>query len=191
MKKHWYDYLWIVSPIYLILGFFNILFALLGLIFFSLPLIFAIFKGNKQYCNRYCDRGQFLSILGTKLKLSRYKDTPSWMKSKAFRYGFLIFFLIMFTNMLYVTYLVMIDVKDVGGFIKLFWTFKIPFNFAISSGVTPWQNQFALGFYSIMLTSTLIGFIVMLLYKPRTWCSFCPMGTMTQTICAIKAKEKI
>lgn len=191
MKKHWYDYLWIVSPIYLILGFFNILFAWLGLIFFSLPLIFAIFKGNKQYCNRYCDRGQFLSILGTKLKLSRYKDTPSWMKSKAFRYGFLIFFLIMFTNMLYVTYLVMIDVKDVGGFIKLFWTFKIPFNFAISSGVTPWQNQFALGFYSIMLTSTLIGFIVMLLYKPRTWCSFCPMGTMTQTICAIKAKEKI
>lgn len=191
MKKHWYDYLWIVSPIYLILGFFNILFALLGLIFFSLPLIFAIFKGNKQYCNRYCDRGQFLSILGTKLKLSRYKDTPSWMKSKAFRYGFLIFFLIMFTNMLYVTYLVMIDVKDVGGFIKLFWTFKIPFNFAISSGVTPWLNQFALGFYSIMLTSTLIGFIVMLLYKPRTWCSFCPMGTMTQTICAIKAKEKI
>lgn len=191
MKKHWYDYLWIVSPIYLILGFFNILFAWLGLIFFSLPLIFAIFKGNKQYCNRYCDRGQFLSILGTKLKLSKYKDTPSWMKSKTFRYGFLIFFLIMFTNMLYVTYLVMIDVKDVGGFIKLFWTFKIPFNFAISSGVTPWQNQFALGFYSIMLTSTLIGFIVMLLYKPRTWCSFCPMGTMTQTICAIKAKEKI
>ena len=28
MKKHWYDYLWIVSLTYLILGFFNILFAL-------------------------------------------------------------------------------------------------------------------------------------------------------------------
>ena len=27
MKKHWYDYLWVVSLIYLILGFFNILFA--------------------------------------------------------------------------------------------------------------------------------------------------------------------
>ena len=27
MKKHWYDYLWIVSLTYLILGFFNILFA--------------------------------------------------------------------------------------------------------------------------------------------------------------------
>ena len=35
-KKHWYDYLWIVTPIYLGLGFFNILFAWLGMIFFCL-----------------------------------------------------------------------------------------------------------------------------------------------------------
>lgn len=191
MKKHWYDYLWIVSPIYLTLGFFNIIYAWIGLIFFFLPLLFAIFKGNKMYCNRYCDRGQFLSILGKKLKLSRYRDTPSWMKSKAFRYAFLVFFLVMFANMLYVTYLVMTGVKDGGSFIKLFWTFKVPWSFAIDPTNTPWVNQFALGFYSLMLTSTLIGVIVMILYKPRTWCSFCPMGTMTQTICAIKAKEKL
>ncbi|MEI3502042.1 MAG: hypothetical protein V8Q39_11350 [Anaerovoracaceae bacterium] len=63
-KKHWYDYLWIVTPVYLALGFFNILFAWLGMIFFCLPLLIAIFGGNKLYCNRYCDRGQFLSLLG-------------------------------------------------------------------------------------------------------------------------------
>lgn len=34
MKKHWYDYLWIVSLVYLLLGFFNILFAWLGLLCF-------------------------------------------------------------------------------------------------------------------------------------------------------------
>ena len=27
MKMHWYDYLWIASITYLVLGFFNILFA--------------------------------------------------------------------------------------------------------------------------------------------------------------------
>ena len=26
-------------------------------------------------------------------------------------------------------------------------------------------------------------------YKPRTWCAFCPMGTMTQGICKLKDKE--
>lgn len=34
MKKHWYDYLWIASLLYLALGFFNILFAWLGLLCF-------------------------------------------------------------------------------------------------------------------------------------------------------------
>ena len=31
-KKHWYDYLWIWSIVYFALGFFNILFAWLGMI---------------------------------------------------------------------------------------------------------------------------------------------------------------
>ena len=31
-----------------------------------------------------------------------------------------------------------------------------------------------------MLTSLLLGLTVMVLYKPRTWCAFCPIGTMTQ-----------
>ena len=53
MKKHWYDYLWIFSLIYLVLGFVHILFAWIGLICFVLPLLFAIIGGNKGYCNRY------------------------------------------------------------------------------------------------------------------------------------------
>ena len=35
----------------------------------------------------------------------------------------------------------------------------------------------------------LLGLIVMVLYKPRTWCAFCPMGTMTQSICKLKNKD--
>ena len=105
-NKKWYDYLWIVTPIYLGLGFFNIMFAWLGMIFFMLPLIIAIFGGGKLYCNRYCDRGQFLELLGKRLKISRNRPTPSWMRSKAFRYGFLIFFFAMFFQMLFNTYFV-------------------------------------------------------------------------------------
>ena len=50
--------------------------------------------------------------------------------------------------------------------------------------------QFSFGFYSLMLTSLLLGVIVMVLYKPRTWCAFCPMGTMTQGICKLKNNGK-
>lgn len=57
MKKHWYDYLWIASLLYLILGFFNILFAWLGLLCFFIPLIISMTKGTNGYCNRYCGGG--------------------------------------------------------------------------------------------------------------------------------------
>lgn len=190
-KKKWYDYLWIFSTIYLILGFVNILFAWLGLICFITPLAISIIKGNKGYCNRYCGRGQLFSMLGGRFGLSRKKDMPRWMVSPWFRYGFLTFFMIMFGLMLWNTYLVFADVKSLKQVITLFWTFKVPWNWAyhgtlFSTGVA----QFAFGFYSIMLTSTLLGLLTMVLFKPRSWCVYCPMGTMTQMICKIKNPTK-
>ena len=47
MKKRWYDYLWIASLLYLMLGFFNILFAWLGLLCFFIPLIISVAGGDK------------------------------------------------------------------------------------------------------------------------------------------------
>ena len=102
--KHWYDYLWVYAIIYFALGFFNILFAWLGMIDFLLPLLLAIFGGNKFFCNHLCGRGQLFSKLGTDLKCSRCKPTPRWMSSKWFRYGFLLFFLTMFGNMVFQTW---------------------------------------------------------------------------------------
>ena len=187
-KKHWYDYLWVVTPVYLGLGFFNILFAWLGMIFFMTPLLISIFGGGKLYCNRYCDRGQFLHLLGKRLGLSRNRSMPRWMRSKAFRYGFLIFFFVMFFQMLWTTYLVGAGAQDLREFVKLFWTIRMPWDWAYhGTAFAPWAAQFAFGFYSLMLTSMLIGLIVMALYKPRAWCVFCPMGIMTQLVNRLRA----
>lgn len=186
-KKKWYHYMWIWAIIYFSLGFFNILFAWLGLIDFTLPLLFAIVGGNKWFCNNMCGRSQLFVLLGQKNKCSRNKLAPKWVSSKGFRYAFLIFFLVMFGNMLFQTYLVAAGANNLTEAVKLFWTFKVPWSFAYTPGIVPdWAAKFSFGLYSIMLTSTLIGLIVMVLYKPRTWCTFCPMGTMTQGICKLK-----
>ena len=161
MKKKWYDYLWIWTIVYFVLGFFNILFAWLGMIDFLVPLGFAIFGGNKYFCNSFCGRGQLLGKLGSKFSSNR--ATPKWMSSKWFRYGFLVFFLTMFGNMIFQTYLVGAGKESLKEFIQLFWTFNVPWDWAYSSGI-----------------------VVMVLFKPRTWCVFCPMGTMTQGICKLK-----
>lgn len=180
------DYMWILSTLYLTLGLFNILFAWLGLLCFFIPLIISIFNGGKKYCNIYCGRGQLLNILGNDLKLSRQKNMPRFLVSKYFRYGFLIFFMTMFAMMLFNTYLVFIGASNLKEVITLIWTFKLPWNWVDTSMVNPWIAQFAFGFYSMMLTSTILGIITMILYKPRSWCVYCPMGTMTQLISKAK-----
>lgn len=190
-KKKWYDYLWIWTILYFSLGFFNILFAWLGMIDFMVPLAIAIVAGNKGFCNYFCGRGQLFTVVGKQLKCSRNKPAPKWMASRGFRYGFLVFFLTMFGNMLFQTWLVAAGTSNLREVVKLFWTFKVPWSWAYTVKTVPtWVTQFSFGFYSLMLTSTLIGLIVMALYRPRTWCSFCPMGTMTQTICKIKNRNE-
>jgi len=189
-KKAWYEYLYIASVAYLILGIFNIMFAWLGIICFAIPLIISLRGGGKTYCNTYCGRGQFFHLLGNKYKLSRNKPMPKFMKTKWFRYGFLIFFMSMFANMLFSTYLVFSAARDLNQVITLLWTFKMPWQWVNTSFVSPWVAQFAFGFYSMMLTSTILGIITMLLYKPRSWCVYCPMGTMTQGISTLKYKSE-
>ena len=192
MKRKWYDYLWIVSAIYLVLGFFNILFAWVGLLCFFIPLLISIFRGKKTYCNKYCGRGQLFDLLGNKFHLSRNKKIPTWLKSRWFRYGFLLFFLTMFAIMLFNTYLVFSGTADLKEKVTLLWTFKLPWHWAYHGTLlSPWIAQFAFGFYSVMLTSTLLGFLTMILYKPRSWCVYCPMGTMTQLVCKSKTISEL
>ena len=189
--KRWYDYLWIWSILYFALGFFNILFAWLGMIDFLLPLLLAIFGGNKFFCNRLCGRGQLFALVGGRLGCSRGKSAPRWLSSPGFRYGFLLFFLAMFGNMVFQTWLVAAGASSLREAIKLFWTIRVPWGWTYTAGTVPgWVAQFSFGFYSLMLTSLLLGLIAMVLFKPRTWCAFCPMGTMTQGICRLRSAGK-
>ena len=188
MKKRWFSHLWLFSTTYLILGFFNILFAWLGLICFFTPLCIALAGGGKAYCNRYCGRGQLFELLGGKFGLSRKKNIPAFLRSPWFRYGFLVFFMTMFSLMLYSTYLVFAG-APLRETVSLLWVFQLPWHWAYPVHVNPWIAQFAFGLYGIMLTSTVLGLVTMVLYKPRSWCVYCPMGTMTQGICKLKNRR--
>lgn len=188
-KKRWYQYLWIVELLYLFLGLFNILFAWLGMLFFTIPLLIAIFGGSKAYCNRYCGRGQLLGLLGGKLKLSLNKTPPKFLRSPWFRYGFLAFFMTMFGLMLFSTYKVFTG-APLQETVTLLWVFKLPWQWTEVGMVAPWAAQFAFGFFGVMLTSTVLGLLTMALFRPRSWCVYCPMGTMTQAICKFRHGKK-
>ena len=37
------------------------------------------------------------------------------------------------------------------------------------------------------LIFAVLGLVTMVLFKPRSWCVYCPMGTMTQLICKARS----
>ena len=77
---------------------------------------------------------------------------------------------------------------DLHQTIHLLWTFDVPWHWAYPVEIEPWKAQFAFGLYGIMLTSQIVGVLLTIFYRPRTWCVFCPMGNMTQLICKLKAR---
>ena len=79
-KKRWSDYLWIVSATYFTLGFFNIVFAWLGVICFLIPLLIAVIGSSKAYCNNYCGRGQLFLQIGNSLVAQKSGTTLALVK---------------------------------------------------------------------------------------------------------------
>ncbi|MCR4590364.1 MAG: 4Fe-4S binding protein [Lachnospiraceae bacterium] len=63
------------------------------------------------------------------------------------------------------------------------------FSFGIYSN---WGNLPGIGmvFYRIIVITTLVGVVLSALYLPRTWCTFCPMGSISSFITWIKGKKK-
>jgi polyferredoxin len=94
----------------------------------------------------------------------------------------------MFCLMIGATYLVFAG-ADLKQVVTLLWVFKLPWGWADVSMASPGAAQFAFGFYGVMLTSNVLGLITMILFKPRSWCVYCPMGTMTQGICKLQNRK--
>ena len=52
-----------------------------------------------------------------------------------------------------------------------------------------WGDWNAMGkvFWNIILLTTVVGIILSFIYAPRTWCSFCPMGSISSWVAPKKA----
>ena len=180
-KTRWYDWLWVAMIVYLILPVYNILFAWIGLIFMITPVLIAVFFGTKSYCNKYCGRGQLYQLLGGKLKISRDVKPPSFLRARWFRYAFLVLFAAKFGMMVYASYAAFTSSSGAGEG-SWSWLLERPWELAN----TPFAVEVASSIYMAMLATTVLGVLTMLLFKPRSWCVFCPMGTMTQEICRVR-----
>lgn len=56
-----------------------------------------------------------------------------------------------------------------------------------------WGNLKGIGmvFYRMIVVTTIVGILLSFFYNKRTWCNFCPMGSIASAISKIKKNKKV
>lgn len=183
MKRNWKNYLYIITVLFFILGFINILFAWLGFACMVLPFILLVKNQRKTWCQQYCPRASLFD-LHRNLPFVR-KAAPKWLTMGRMKwmilgyFAFNLFVLTMSTVMVFKGRIAAMENIRFLLAIKLPWEIPQLFSF---SGIPEWSVHLSYRIYSMMFTTTTIGLLLSWLYKPRTWCSVCPINTVSDII---------
>lgn len=148
-----------------------------------LPLILLVRDKRKTWCQGYCPRaslfikcGKVTSKYSYKVPIYFIKGNMKWIVLIYF--GISLFIIVMSTvkvaqgsmvPMNYLRFLLAIPLpKEMPQLLQF-------------NNVAPWITHLSYRFYSMMMTTTFLGFILALIYKPRTWCTICPIATISDT----------
>jgi len=145
--------IWVIVPIIALGGLFYPILGLPMLPMMVFLLVLSYFKG-RYWCGNLCPRGSFLDFLIRPISADRL--IPGWMRSAWFRWGFLTVFMTVFV------------VRTI-------------FVFNQFDGWNAWL-QWGYVFATLCLVTTTVAIFLGLFYNPRTWCSFCPMGTLQNSL---------
>lgn len=179
--KNWTNYLFVVTLTFFTLGFFNIIFAWLGFACMLLPFVFVAKDKKKTWCQGYCPRAN----LFTKLFKGRSligKVGPDWLVKGAGKWIVLGYFTINLFILTMSTIMVSKGRIDAVEQVRFMIAFPLPFTMPqlLDFGpVSAWATHLSFRIYSMMFTTTVLGLILGLLFMPRTWCTVCPINTLS------------
>jgi polyferredoxin len=177
---HYKKFYFIITLAFFALGFVNIHLALSGILCMSLPLILLIKNRKKIWCQSYCPRASLYTALGKLKKHSR--KTPRFFTHGKMKWIILIYF---FTSLFII---IMSTIGVAKGRIPameyLRFLIFLPLPFEMPQlirleEVLPWITHLSYRFYSMMMTTTVLGLLLAVLYKPRSWCTICPIATVS------------
>ncbi len=173
-------YLFLITLIFFVLGFINIHFALLGMICMMLPMVLLFRNKKKTWCQGYCPRAGLYTTIGRSIKHSR--NTPRFFTKGKMKWIILIYFGISLSIIVLSTLGVARGRAPMMDYLRFLIVIPIPgpmpqlFDL---TGITPWLTHLSYRFYSMMMTTTTLGLLMAIFYKPRTWCTVCPINTMS------------
>jgi hypothetical protein len=176
-----YTSLALITLLYFALGFISIYFALLAVVCMTLPFLLAQRAKKRIWCHSYCPRASLFSHMNKDQK--SWKRVPLTFTNGKFRTYVLWYFGL---NLLFMTgSTIQIALGNMAPmpYIRLFILIPfVPLPQLIHLSAPLWLTHLSYRLYSMMLSSTLLGIVLAYLYRPRSWCSICPVGTLTQNM---------
>ena len=179
-----------VTIAFFILGFFNIIFAWLGLACLMTPFILLFKDRKKTWCQGICPRASLYQKL-LKSRSITGKKTPDWLirgKAKWFMLGYFCLNLFILTMS---TLMVFRGRMEPMERIRFLIAFQLPWQIPqiLNLGSFPaWVTHLSFRIYSMMFTTTVLGLIVGWIYMPRSWCTICPINTLSDV--ALKGMKR-
>ncbi len=180
MTKKWKNIqqdFYFVTILVLMIGVVNINLTLIGLTCFILPFYFFFRYKDKIWCKHICPRSGFFTKIISKVNLG--KKPPKWLTSKNTRYGVLIYFMVFMLFAIITTVLVAMDIRNPNQQVKFLVFIKVPFIQIFDFQINDTLTNLSYSIYSMLLTSTMVGVVLGIIYRPKTWCAVCPINTLT------------
>ncbi|ERJ11294.1 hypothetical protein [Haloplasma contractile] len=186
MKRNVYNYFSLFTILLFVLGIFNILFAWLGFLCMITPFIILVRQKKNKWCQNYCPRANLFSVLFTKTKT---RKTPNWLKKPWVKTFFVYYFVINLFILIWSTFLVSQQFMNAMEAVRFMIAFRIPWQlpqFIHIPNISPWAVHLSFRIYSMMFSTTVIGLLLGFLYRPRTWCTVCPVMTISNKYLKVK-----
>ena len=189
MKNH--KYLYLVTLAFFGLSFVNIHFALLGVICMTIPMFLLQRDQKKTWCQGYCPRANLFMTLG-KNRISKGKVTPmSFIRGNVKNIVLVYFGISLFISVMST---LQVFIGNMAPMLIPRFLIILPINITFPqlitlSGIPVWITHFAFRMFSMMMTTTILGLSLSYIYKPRTWCTICPVNTISDIYIMDKRKR--
>lgn len=180
-KINWTNFLYIITIAFFVLGFFNIMFAWLGLACLLTPFVLLFTNRKKTWCQGYCPRASLYQRLLSGRSLTG-RRTPDWMIKGKTKWIMLIYFCLNLFVLTLSTIMVFRGRREALERVRFLIAFQLPWQIPqlLDLGAFPsWASHLSFRIYSMMFTTTVLGLIIGLIYKPRSWCTICPVNTLS------------
>lgn len=177
--KNWQNQLFFITIGFFFVGLIHISFAMIGLLCFVIPFIQYHKYKDKIWCKYYCPRAGYFNQVIKKINIGL--KPPKWLSGKSLKKGVVIYFGMNLFFATMSTIMVTIGRIEPIEFVRFLIAFQIPIKLPqlLTLEVASPIIHLSYRVYSMMFTSAVIGSLLGILFRPRTWCGLCPVNTLT------------